>query len=592
MLGQKVFFTFVFFCTLSISASAQVTCPPGWSPFGDGTKCRPSSLPSTDYFYPTGNDQRPICGSDDGHGNYRIPVLPTFEPLLISTSTTPNSSIGYTGTSGIESVPTTKSTTDSAYLYESLTRCVCMNGNPVLPDTTLAPNKDTDRFTPGGNFHPNYTRIYPDTYDVISTQNQNATIKYNMVAYTADESKEGRDGINFSGNASGVPARCGCPNSNETPVSNGSGTGIIGVHCEPKLGASQGRILTTYSSSFHGPSANAVFGGVMGNQVQDASDESLDGMSVVSKILIPTHSGGTQLYQRKIWTCAPPYKTSSSSQSCVAPTMTDHACSNGGGTAQLASPVSVEVTGQDAVIRFDNTINKKLACCMNSMSTVNNSGAFIKFDCVDNSSNTYTNFDSLWGSADSSNDGGQSNALVLSGSLGKYLTGFYTVDGVRCDEYSEFADSYAPTKVIKGSGGTWVTQTVSGSTTITPPSALRSIFSSKKVPSTALEMKRCPIVARAAMVATCPPKTELPVVQKTYVDSSGLKHCSSASGIQVHVRIEQIFEIEGMPKMKTVDTVAERRLASSISVESIISNKNGGACPGGATKQGDVCVYQ
>jgi hypothetical protein len=103
-------------------------------------------------------------------------------------------------------------------------------------------------------------------------------------------------------------------------------------------------------------------------------------------------------------------------------------------------------------------------------------------------------------------------------------------------------------------------------------------------------MKRCPIVARAAFIASCPENPELPVVPKTYVSGTS-KHCSSAASIQVHVRIEQIFEIEGMPKMKTVDTVAEQRLASSISVEKIIIGKSSN-CPGGATKRGDVCVYQ
>jgi len=60
-----------------------------------------------------------------------------------------------------------------------------------------------------------------------------------------------------------------------------------------------------------------------------------------------------------------------------------------------------------------------------SWSSNSQAGSFLKFDCVDNSSTTYSSFDDLWtrGDADvaGSASGNQTNALILAGGIGKYL---------------------------------------------------------------------------------------------------------------------------------------------------------------------------
>lgn len=593
MLGTKITILFALLSVQFIGSTAfgAQSCPIGWNLNMTSGLCYPD-LPSTDYFRASGDPyERAVCGPG------RIPVTSSFEPLKISTSGIPNSSMNFAATANYYGVPTAKSS-DASYLYQSLPRCVCMNGDAPAPSPSPSPIDETSgRFT-GGNYPVGFTRIYPDTYDVINTQNQSGTVKYNLVAYTDDIAVEGRAGETFKN--PGI-ARCGCPNINEEPKQNSSPVAgeIVGWHCESKLAAPQpngtgyGRILTTYNPTYHGPTSSTL-DVVMGAQVDDPNDDSVSGTSATAQILIPTASGGTQNYSRKIWTCAPPYLTNFGSKSCSPPpNLIQHACSNGGGSDRLASPVSSAITGVNPAQQFENTLNKKLACCMNESIRPDITGAFIKFDCAENPSVANTNnFNTLWTASDDPLDGGQSSAMVLAGPLGKYLTGFYTLDGVKCEEFSEFAQPFTPARVKKNQSGTWYKAEDTGPT-ITPPASFTSIFSSKSVPTTALDMKRCPIVARAAFVPTCPANPDLPAVPKTYVDPvSGIKHCSSAASIQVHVRIEQVFEIEGTPKMKTVDTVAEQRLASSISVEKIIQNKNGSSCPGGASQRGEICVYQ
>ena len=217
-------------------------------------------------------------------------------------------------------------------------------------------------------------------------------------------------------------------------------------------------------------------------------------------------------------------------------------------------------------------------------------GAFIKFDCIDNSSYNYNgSFEALWEGNDSqvtsNGSSNVSNALVLAGPVGTPITGFYTLSGSRCSTYNEF--------------GTLVSHKLSLVAGVLTKDAGVTIYNGVPDPTggtlgppkTEIEMQRCPILVRAAMIATCPSNSDLPVVQRTYTDSSAVKYCSAASSIQVHIRIEQVYEIVGTPKMPTIDTIQQQRMASSISVDQIISQKNGGACPLGTVKQGEVCVY-
>ncbi len=561
--------------------------------------------PPTTEFYTDFSDpyQRAVCGTNgnasayDSTASYRIPVLASFEPLKISTNAQPLSGLTAAASpapiSGYyQSVRGSTSTSDPfTYLYNSMSRCVCM-GTPnsvpsTLPSYAQGLSDQNSNFSTGNivtsSSSTSFNRIYPDTFDVINSQDQSASVKYNMVAIAQSSTVDGRLGSVFKiTGASG--SFCGCPNINEIPELNGTSSevpNIVGVHCQPNVSgdpndpnavfdsygvSTKGRILTTYNANIHA------------NQIIAGSVEGVGNVSVVDKILLPTSAGGTQIYNRKIWTCAPPYTLSSGV--CVAPTAADHKCGTDG---IFTSPVS---SGS-----ISDLLNKKLACCMNQI-TSGLSDSRLKFDCVDNSQNVGTNFNGLWSGHDVSGDGDQPYALVLAGVGGKYLTGFYTLDGVRCEEYKEFGEDI-PTAKLKMVAGVWSTPSPQPTTVI--PKAYSILFTSSSLPSSPSDKRRCPILVRAAMVATCPENPDLPVVQKTFIEN-GIKHCTHASSIQVHVRVEQVYEIDGLAPMKPVDTVAEQRSVSSISVERIITNKisdsSNGGCPPGSSKQGDVCVYQ
>ena len=564
--------------------------------------------PPTAEFYTNTADpyQRAVCGSNDnqsplGPKSSRIPVLANYEPLKISTSFEPYSTLStgpsnnltgdYRSVRGVVGSGANV-TGDWTYLYSTMSRCVCMGAevSPINPQPSLPALTDYSAFS-GGNFvnntSGNYSRIYPDTFDVISTQDQSSSVKYNMVAMAPVPASgplvDGRIGSVFKAGGS----FCGCPNINETPRTNDTSgamstipdiTNLVGVHCEANVtgvdGDAKGRILTTYNSAIHH------------SQVINKPIEGIGTDNVIDKILLPTSAGGTQTYNRKIWTCAPPYTLNLGSKQCELTSIANHACQN---DTNFPSPVSSALGS----VNFDNIVNKKLACCMNQAIS-NTADPRLKFDCVDNSQNVGTSFNNLWHGSDDSEDGGQPYAMVLAGVGGKYLTGFYTLDGARCEQFNEFGIDISTAK-IKMNAGAW--SIVSTQANAIPASHTTGTSASGVLPTTAAEMRRCPILVRAAMVATCPENPELPVVQKTYLDSdTGKKHCTHASSIQVHVRIEQVYEIEGMAPMKPVDTVAEQRSVSSISVEKIIANKisdnTNGGCPPGSSKQGDVCVYQ
>ena len=251
-------------------------------------------------------------------------------------------------------------------------------------------------------------------------------------------------------------------------------------------------------------------------------------------------------------------------------------------------------TGNHSFIeKFNAVTNKKLACCMNQTwvaPTLNShAGAFIKFDCIDNSAaNTYSNFKDLWESVDGSTEGKQSNAVALAGIQNTTLTGFYTLDGARCTQFNGFGAITSSKLTL--TNGIWTESQVQ-------PLGYATLGVPNVVPTSADEKRRCPILVRAAMIATCPTNPELPILQKTfeYPDANNplihVKRCSAAASIQIHVRIEQVTEIAGSPVMTPVDTFVEQRLASSISIDKIISNKSGSACPPGTYKQGEICSY-
>jgi len=607
---------FLMLLTIVSSGNAwAISCPAGWTL--TGANCTPLQ-PSGDYFSDSndhaiaGISGRYVCGGSSSTG-WRVPVLSSFEPLPISTHTFPNTTNTMSYSGGPASVPSIRNTPasgnsaeqDFTYVYSSLSRCVCYSNSSPSYDPAGA-NDDSSFYLPNHNaLKSGASRIYPDTFDVISTQDQKASVLYNMVAYSSNASQDGRAGAVFnSGNSI-----CGCPNVNETPVKNKTvlgDSGIIGMHCQPMVSGS-GTVLTTYNPAIHDSTSAATMASAdaivaTGKQIiQSPLDSAIlpawsPSSDMVPTITIPTNGGGSQQYGRKIWTCAAPYVLNASG-TCQAPDLSKHVCGAGSGSG-TESPVSAAVA---SVGGFSKVVNQKLACCMNdSLLTENVSspvanpaaGAFVKFDCIDNSSYNYNgSFETLWAGNDSqvtsNGSANVSNALVLAGPTGSALTGFYTLSGSRCSEYSEFSSAPIVAHKLSLDTGVWKMDAgVALPYHVSDPSG--------KVggpPSSISEMVRCPILVRAAMIATCPTNSDLPVVQRTYTDASAVKYCSAASSIQVHVRMEQIYEIAGTPKMQTIDTIQQQRMASSISIDQIIAQKNGNTCPAGTSKQGEVCVY-
>jgi hypothetical protein len=265
--------------------------------------------------------------------------------------------------------------------------------------------------------------------------------------------------------------------------------------------------------------------------------------------------------------------------------------------------VASDVTGATATAKFQSLVNKKLACCMNPYDPSNPSQ--LKYDCVDNTKNAAAKFDDLWTGLDPSDSGSQPYASVLSSGgngmvAGKAISGFYTLGGARCSEFSEFSGVIRAATVNPGqisgqqnqvgAGGTATCEIVPGAYTVTPPTALTSsiLATGKKIPYDAVStsdctqaqnMRRCPILVRSAIVTTCPRNPMAPLAQNSYTDSSGVTHCLAASVIRFFVRIEQIYTITGIPIMPTIDTFQNASSANSLSISSIIQSKVGMVCP-------------
>ncbi len=283
-----------------------------------------------------------------------------------------------------------------------------------------------------------------------------------------------------------------------------------------------------------------------------------------------------------------------------------HACDDGVGGGR-ASPVSSNVTGTTAAAKFDSIINKKLACCLNTQNKPLD--PITKFDCIDNSKlPASTDFNSMWSKSDAdtgvAGSGGQLFATVLSNAAGKPVTGFFTLDGARCNEFSEFGATgdiqtwkINPT-IMAGqqnkataSGGD-----VTGSIPIPTSSnysAMKGLIK-KGIPSTPAERLRCPLLVRAYIVSKCasdPTGANVMHTAHPFRPSTAPERCSSATGgISAHFRAEQWVEIAGTPKLKTFDT-AQDLSAHSISVENILSQKNGTDCDSDTTAVGNLCEY-
>ena len=191
------------------------------------------------------------------------------------------------------------------------------------------------------------------------------------------------------------------------------------------------------------------------------------------------------------------------------------------------------------------------------------------------------------------------------------MSGFYTLAGDRCGEFSEFAGTIRSAKVnpsqISGqqdkvSGSSSTCAIAPGVYSVIPPASLTTgvIATGKTSPydgsatndcKQAANMRRCPILVRAAIVTSCPGNPIPPSAQKSYTDAGGLTHCLSATSIRIFMRIEQIYEVAGMPKMQTSDTLQDQGTANALSVSDLIQAKVGNTCQGGTTSSANgICM--
>jgi hypothetical protein len=576
-------------CTVLISGqiintvTGLVGCPPNYDLVAIGTnqaECRPT--PRSQFYrkHDPGapaavrSNNFPVCGEG------RIPVNMSYQTFAAATSSVPNPS-----TSSVPSVSgvftflhATGLPQAPVYHYQNFNRCACAFKTPSIGAGLTALNPPLDG----------------DLAEHIENQDLQQTKRYSPVPIAKSETLDGRIGMLHSVGLS----PCGCPNLNEVMVDAHPGdANSRGALCRSAVEDGPYRILTPFDRHIHDFKTDSR---VM-NRDQEQTD--VDG-EIVSKIRLPRTAGGFAIYSRKIWTCMSPFTLNTSSGKCEF-LPSHNGCDSGNGGSIFASEVSNNISGPTAESRFGNTMNKKLACCLNQFGT---SGLdFVKFDCVENRIQNYADFNALWRSFDNG-AGGQMNALVLTNVQGKRVSGFYTLSGSRCEEFSEFGGPLqralvnpAQTGAIQGKRAT----SQSGIDTIgaaypLPGGADYANVSaaSKPVPTSAADKRRCPILVRAAMVATCPDNDTTDPTRPIRVypsvgTNSNPRQCSAAADISVHVRVEQLYEIAGQPVMKPIDTVIDRAQAGEISIDRIIGNKYGSECPPGQVRDasGSGCRY-
>jgi len=553
---------------------------------GTVVECRPKA--SLEFYRDSStlSNNFPVCGAG------RAPVDANGRTLKVATDSFPNSTLKETSPQGFDYLYANGSGSAPQYLYQSATRCECTwkdfpKSGAGSSDATLA------TATVGGQ-----PRFQATDYNTIIGQDSVESQTYGPVAIAFNETQNGRLGSIFSTGS----AVCGCPNINETMVSDGADSAPASGHCKPMVQAGPYRVLTNFDP--------AIYDTVADSQVIDRASEVIrKSGGVMEKITLPTDASGsgTSVYQRKIWACAPPMtlQMNGANSSCVF-NPARNACDDGAGGGP-ASEVSGNITGESAQDRFNNTINKKLACCLNEFGAM---GSFVKFDCVENDISQYKSFNELWSSADTEAEGGQLNAILLTNAQGRWLSGFYTLAGSRCEGFSEFAGAIQP-GVVNPVGGVGAQMNRVGSSGFDtknrspiplPGSGVgggTNAYSTmsngitqklkQTIPTTVEDKRRCPILVRAAIVAQCPPSGDTPPA--TYEGPP--RQCSAAKDIFIHIRVEQVWEIAGQPTMMPFDTVVNRASAADISIDRIIANKYGNQCPPGQSpgSTGGGCHY-
>ncbi len=468
------------------------------------------------------------------------------------------------------------------YLYADQTHCYCAHTQLKSPPLTAIASVNEIKRTVG---------VLPDTFDVISKLSGGfPTDRYGMVAVHKNSTLDGRLGTEFSaGNST-----CACPNVNEVPTPGADPR--VGMRCEPPaaLLADKNRVFTQFD-----PVKDATF--VLKPEIEptDAVERIQKEISLPASMSAPN---SMVRYARRIHKCQIGFNLDRVTSKCTWDPAA-HQCDS-------TSPLPAKTRENQAFPSWSQIVNKRVACCTNDMDA-NTISSSVKFDCVDNSEFAKTaSFNALW-AADPSTLGGQLNAVVLSTGNYQPLTGWYTLDGRRCSEFSEFSTipiipGTVPPMVVAGQQEKVTAPWVATGTAIPMPSgqAFDEIVSklgprargpdpSKGSPLELNHARRCPLLVRAALITRCPnnPPQGTNAPRFTVEDASKITRCPSADSAQVHVRVEQVFRIAGEPQMAPVDTIIDQKSAGTLNVSEVIRTKNGGKCLPGMISSGGVCKY-
>ena len=259
--------------------------------------CRPT-VPSNEFAKggDSFSDGYPVCGIG------RMPLTSTFFIGDISTQSKPLSSFKFTKLGNVYPFAKDNSADPATvlpqYLYAAagLKRCVCSSSDVVYDSSTTS--------TSAGKLISGSGRFVSDLYEVIaaaSTANPNPGT-YATVPIALDGASNGYFGSSYypgHGGTGAAKVTCACPNLNEKMAAVSSVTGS-GYSCSPALDTSDANtqkymVLANFDPAIHDPSA--------------ANTQLLDRTATTAKVTrvqVPTASGGYRSYNRRIWTCAPP----------------------------------------------------------------------------------------------------------------------------------------------------------------------------------------------------------------------------------------------------------------------------------------------
>jgi len=423
--------------------------------------------------------------------------------------------------------------------------------------------------------------LYPDTMDSIGTQTTLKNATYGPIFISSDPTKNPWVGTTTDKGAY-------CPNVNEKVSIHASsvlGVPVVLSQCIPAVTGSHSVLYRNgFESNFHNNEVlSSSFSPGSGNlylgEPRYSGGGNKSGMVVESTLLQASPSNRSSLtpFSRGIWACEEGFKLNLNNGTCAWDSAAN-GCNAGNGasippSAAMPFPQGAPTSAILADL-FDSKVNKKLACCSNDFTPNFNN---MKLDCLETNPSSITDFDSLWQSVD---DDGNLNALYLKNGVGNPMSGFYDLNGNRCNEFSEFTNvpiqpgivnpSMTSTIQMKLANGNKAAKGVgafeAAGIPITMPQGAMwnetvTRLGNLQPPQSADDRRRCPLLARAALVVECPKNDSNDpfAVKKTYeeqISGGGVKrHCTSAANIQIHVKVQQVWQIAGTLPLKPLDTV-------------------------------------